>query len=378
MFVPPRRMSHKEYCEICNEHTLVSESLSICYNCIIDSSKDSENFIKQAHKRARDRFNLVYTAPKGGMFNCNLCMHKCSFGADDTSFCGLRLTKNGKYSSKSNKQQAALDYYFDPLPCNCCAAWFCPAGTGKGYPEYAYREGKELEYYNLSIFFYGCSFNCLYCQNVNHKSVNQTPFVTIDKLTSVFSNNKKLSCVCFFGGSPEPQFDFALNLSEKIRAIAQRDKRIARICWEWNGFGNKKKIEHAANLSLESGGNIKFDLKAWTPSIHKALTGIENKHVLENFEFVGQTFFKKRPNLPVLNATTLLVPGYINEKEVEKIASFIASIDDNIPYSLLGFYPHFEMADLPLTSLELAKNCYEVARDYLKNVNLGNKHLLMS
>ena len=161
--------------------------------------------------------------------------------------------------------------------------------------------------------------------------------VTIERLTSVFSNNKKLSCVCFFGGSPEPQFDFAINLSKKIREIAQKENRIARICWEWNGFGNQNKIERAAELSLESGGNIKFDLKAWTPSVHKALTGVENKHVLENFKYVGQNFFDKRPNLPMLNATTLLVPGYINEKEVEKIASFIASINENIPYSLLGF-----------------------------------------
>ena len=106
------------------------------------------------------------------------------------------------------------------------------------------------------------------------------------------------------------------------------------------------------------------------------MTGVDNKIVLENFEFVGREYFDRRSNLPVLNATTLLVPGYINETEVEQIASFISSINKNIPYSLLGFYPHFEMSDLPLTSLEMAENCYNIAKEYLNNVNIGNKHLL--
>jgi pyruvate formate lyase activating enzyme len=98
--------------------------------------------------------------------------------------------------------------------------------------------------------------------------------------------------------------------------------------------------------------------------------------VLENFEYIGKNYFHQRPDLPVLTATTLLVPGYVDEIEVEQIASFIASIDENIPYSLLGFYPHHEFTDLPLTSSKHAENCFNAAKKHLKNVNIGNKHLL--
>ena len=276
----------------------------------------------------------------------------------------------------SSTKVGVLDFYLDPLPCNCCAAWFCPAGTGAGYPEYAARKSKELGYHNLSIFFYGCSFNCLFCQNKNHKSVKIGSKVSISKLVEVYRNNHSITCVCFFGGSPEPQFPFALSLSKRILNVAKKEKRIARICWEWNGYGIQKFIQKAVELSLVSGGNIKFDLKAWDSNVHKALTGVDNKKVLENFKYVGTEFFNQRPELPVLNATTLLVPGYVDEEEVENIASFIASIDENIPYSLLGFYPHFEFTDLPLTSLEHAESCFKIASTYLKNVNIGNKHLL--
>ncbi|MCG3259228.1 MAG: radical SAM protein [Candidatus Heimdallarchaeota archaeon] len=376
MFIPPRRHHHQQTCTICNQQQIISSSLGVCKSCLAKYESESQHFIKQAHLHAREKFSLPLYPPKGDSFSCDLCNHKCSFSDNDLSFCGLRYSKNGKLVSLSTQNSATLDYYFDPLPCNCCAAWFCPAGTGNGYPEYAYKSEKEAGYYNLSIFFYGCSFDCLFCQNKNHKNVKMGTRVSSEELVSAFKNNPKVSCVCFFGGSPEPQFIFALELSRRIVEIAKSEKRITRICWEWNGFGNQKYIEQAAQLSLQSGGNIKFDLKAWTPHVHKALTGVDNKKVLENFEFVAKNFFEERSNLPVLNATTLLVPGYIDEYEVDKIASFISRLSPDIPYSLLGFYPHFEFSDLPLTSLEHAEKCYEVASEHLNNVNIGNKHLL--
>ncbi len=377
MFVPPRKHFHQQLCNICNQEKTLSSSLGICKTCLIEYEIDSENSVIQTHAHSREKFVLPINPPKGDSFSCDLCNHNCSFSSNDLSFCGLRYTKDDKFISRSSKNSATLDFYFDPLPCNCCAAWFCPAGTGKGYPEYAYKEGKETGYYNLSVFFYGCSFNCLFCQNKSHKNVRIASKVSVERLSTSFKNNKKVSCVCFFGGSPEPQFVYALEVSKRILEIAKQEKRIVRICWEWNGFGNQKYIEKAVQISLQSGGNIKFDLKAWSPQIHKALTGVNNKKVLENFEYVAKNFFEKRPELPVLNATTLLVPGYIDEYEVEKIASFIAELDPNIPYSLLGFYPHFEFSDLPLTTRAIAERSLEIASSYLNNVNIGNKHLLL-
>ena len=376
MFVPPRKHFHQQLCSLCNQEKIVSSSLGVCNSCLINYETDSQASVEQAHRHAREKFSLPTNPPKGDSFSCNLCNHNCSFSDNDLRYCGLRYSKEGKFISRSTKNSAILDFYFDPLPCNCCAAWFCPAGTGDGYPEFAYKSGKETGYYNLSVFFYGCSFDCLFCQNKNHKNVKIGTKVSIETLVTAFKNNTKVSCVCFFGGSPEPQFIFALEVSKRITDLSKEEKRIARICWEWNGFGNQKYIERAAQFSLQSGGNMKFDLKAWSPQIHKALTGVDNKKVLENFEYVAKNFFEKRLNLPVLNATTLLVPGYIDEYEVGKIASFIAEINPEIPYSLLGFYPHFEFSDLPLTTLERADACFDVASDYLNNVNIGNKHLL--
>jgi pyruvate formate lyase activating enzyme len=375
IFLKDRRDETKK-CSLCKEEKIIASALAVCRECLTNKYETSRSYIKEAHKIARTKLNLPETAPTDGLNQCNFCFHNCSIGRDDVSFCGLRYNKEDDYISMANKNLGVLDYYLDPLPCNCCAAWFCPAGTGAGYPEFAAKEGKETNHHNLSIFFYGCSFNCLFCQNQSHKSVRLGSEVTTEKLVDVYKKNKSITCVCYFGGSPEPHFNFALYASEKILEVARKEKRIARICWEWNGSGNRNLVKRAAELSLVSGGNIKFDLKAWNPQIHEALTGVSNETTLQNFEYIGKEFFPKREDLPVLNATTLLVPGYIDEEEIEHIASFIASINENIPYSLLGFFPHFWFSDMPLTSRKFAVSCLEIAKKYLKNVNLGNKHLL--
>ena len=59
------------------------------------------------------------------------------------------------------------------------------------------------------------------------------------------------------------------------------------------------------------------------------------------------------------------------------IAGFIAELDVNIPYALLGFHGDFLMTDLPRTSWEQAERCLEAATDAgLKRVRLGNVHIL--
>jgi pyruvate formate lyase activating enzyme len=184
----------------------------------------------------------------------------------------------------------------------------------------------------------------------------------------------KTSCICYFGGDPTPQLPFALKVS-KI-ALEKARGRILRICWETNGSMQSALLERMIEISLNSGGCIKFDLKAWDENLHMALTGISNKRTLDNFSRVARRI-KERPMPHLLVGSTLLVPGYIDENEVRSIAGFIASIDRNIPYSLLAYYPHFCMAHLPLTPRSLSERCVKVAQEEgLKNVGIGNIHLL--
>ena len=139
---------------------------------------------------------------------------------------------------------------------------------------------------------------------------------------------------------------------------------------------NSDLLEEAIEISLKSGGCIKFDIKAWNESLHTALCGISNKRTKENFECAAR-WIKTRPEPPLLIASTLLIPGYIDEEEVREISKWIASVDPKIPYALLAFHPELFFKDLPKTSRTLAFRCKEVAEEEgLQRVRIGNMHLL--
>jgi pyruvate formate lyase activating enzyme len=173
---------------------------------------------------------------------------------------------------------------------------------------------------------------------------------------------------------PAPQAPFSLKAAGLAREKAGGS--ILRICWETNGSMHPAVLDKMVEVALGSGGNIKFDLKAWDENLHLALTGASNRRTLENFARAG-TRVRERPVPPLLLASTLLVPGCIEAEEVRHLARFIASIDRDIPYSLLAFHPHFRMADLPLITRVLAGQCLEAARAVgLRRVRLGNVRLL--
>lgn len=195
-----------------------------------------------------------------------------------------------------------------------------------------------------------------------------------DNIVKKVASDPKISCICFFGGSPEPQLPFAIDVSE--RALKKRGDKPLRICFEWNGCGAPPLAKRAAELSLKSGGNVKFDLKFFSQELSLALSGVPNERAYKNFRMVAEKLYPERPELPVLTATTPLVPGYVDAEEIESIASFIADLDRGIPYSLLIFHPAYMMRDLPVTPLRDAAECYNAAKRHLEKVHVGNLHLL--
>lgn len=120
-------------------------------------------------------------------------------------------------------------------------------------------------------------------------------------------------------------------------------------------------LKQAAEIALNSGGCIKVDLKAWDEGLHIALCGVSNRRTLENFQLLAE-YARERPSPPFLIASTLLVPGYIDREEISRLSRFISSLNPDIPYSLLAFYPHFMMRDLPTTSRHHAEECLAEAK----------------
>ncbi|MEW6569783.1 MAG: radical SAM protein [Nitrospirota bacterium] len=364
-------MARCNVCEITSAY--VSKGLPVCLKCIRKKPELAAEIALRAHEVSRSAFGLPVAPPKDPEgIPCNICVNECRIPENGRGYCGLRKNEGGRLKGVS-PEQGKLSWYHDPLPTNCVGDWVCPGGTGSGYPDYAYCQAPEYGYRNLAVFFHACSFDCLYCQNWHFR--NETLKDRIIPVGALVSDvDEKTSCICYFGGDPTPQLPFSINASRL--AVESSKGRILRICWETNGSMNHNLLDRMIELALVSGGCVKFDLKAWDEALHIALTGVTNRRTLENFSAVGEKILS-RPVPPLLIANTLLVPGYIDEDEIRKIARFIATVNSDIPYSLLAFYPHFYMSDMPLTPKSLADRCLKAAKEEgLKNVRVGNIHLL--
>lgn len=355
---------------------LISMPLALCAHCIRTHFITVWPHVQKVHAQARRKFGLPAFPPAADNgLECHLCTNQCRISEGERGYCGVRQNLDGEFT-KNGISLGNFSCYYDRLPTNCVADWVCPGGTDSGFPHCSYSPGIEYGYKNLAVFFQSCTFNCLFCQNWHYRESSLLSL--FEKGPEAIANwvDDKTACICYFGGDPSSQIIYALQASQTARK--ERKEQILRICWETNGSMNSQYLKKAAQLSLVSGGCLKIDLKAWSDEIHSALCGVSNQRTLSNFKLMAK-LHATRPDPPLLTASTLLIPGYVDESEVSQIAAFIAGLDKSIPYSLLGFYPHFLMNDLPPTSKKHAQRCRQAALDAgLEKVKIGNQHLLGS
>lgn len=368
-------------CVLCGKKSmLISKELGVCADCLRNNPEEAMKIAREAHIRIRKEIGLPPEVPRDpNGIQCNICGNRCRIPVGGRGFCGIIVNKDGVLTTITGSFDRVPGLvYLDPHPTNCVAEWLCPGATGRGYPKYSLSpSGPEKGYYNIAVFYGSCNFDCLFCQNWEYRNmaVKGKPLLSIDDLVSKVS--KRTTCVCYFGGDPGPNMIHAIKASKAMLDVA-RDKglKVFRICWETNGLMNPNILDRAVELSLETGGIIKVDVKAWTPSIYYALTGNDGRLVFENIKRIARRI-EERPEVPLLVVSTLLVPGYVDEYEVENIARFLAELNPEIPYSLLAFHPEYKMRDFPTTSSSHAIKALEVAkRAGLKHVNIGNVWLL--
>ena len=271
-------------CTACGKRSpLISGAVGACVDYLRAGDPKTLAAAEDTRRRSRKEFGLPVEAPQDpDGIACGLCGRGCRLGEGRRGFCGIRLNQNGALRG-GDASAARVQFYYDPLPTNCVADWVCPAGTGCGYPKYSHREGAEYGYVNLAVFYEACSFDCLFCQNWHYRSASKS-HGGISAATLAEAANDRTACICYFGGDPAPQALHALEASRlALENRRGHNQGILRICWETNGSETPAVLDEMLALSLESGGCVKFDLKACNENLHQALCGPSNRRTLENF-----------------------------------------------------------------------------------------------
>ncbi len=375
-------------CVLCGRQgPTVSSALGVCRNCLLEKPSEALAVARRAHEEWRRLHGLPATPPRSpGGTPCRICVNECVIPRGGRGYCGVWVNRGGRLEPVAGRGRLAVYTYLDPLPTNCVATPVCPAATSEGYPVYTRTRGPEYGFYNLAVFLAGCPLDCLFCQNWEHKTlvsrgaVEPRYVMSVEELVER-AMDPRVTCICYFGGDPTPHAPLLIEASRRILEEARkRGQWPKRICWETDGLAHPSIVKAMARLSLESGGIVKIDWKAWTPSVYEALTGVDGERAVERLKTntrIVAGMAGERPSPPLLVVSVLLVPGYVTPEEVEKIAGYVAGIDPGTPMVLLAFHPDHRMKDLPPTSKRHAVEALRAARRAgLKRVFLGNEWLL--
>ncbi|MBD3189139.1 MAG: radical SAM protein [Candidatus Heimdallarchaeota archaeon] len=148
------------------------------------------------------------------------------------------------------------------------------------------------------------------------------------------------------------------------QAIKEKTAGKLWILIETNGYALTRK-----NLELLKEGGIDsfwLDIKAFNSEVYRKLCGTSNTTVLKALaEMVDLDF--------TVEILTLYIPGFVETNQHKKIAQLIYEINDEIPTTLLAFFPSYKLSDLRSPNYtEMIKSYQEMKGEGVKNLRLGN------
>jgi pyruvate formate lyase activating enzyme len=114
-----------------------------------------------------------------------------------------------------------------------------------------------------------------------------------------------------------------------------------------------------------------LDIKTYDDDEHRRLTGVSNARILKLPEAFKERGF-------VFEVLALCIPGWVEADQIGNIAEELASIDTELPFTILAFFPEYNMRDVPAPTLEQMIEAYNAAKNAgLRNIKLGNIHLFV-
>lgn len=164
----------------------------------------------------------------------------------------------------------------------------------------------------------------------------------------------------FTGGDLACQPEFYCLASEEIKG----PRKDLWVLFETNGYGlTPKNLDRFKASGIDA---FWLDIKAHDEAIHRRLTGCSNEQILRlPYEIKKRDF--------VLEVLSLFIPGWVETDQIEKIAQIISAVDPQIPFTILAFFPEYQLKDIPSPNLEQMLEAYKRVKDRgLKNVRLGN------
>ncbi len=139
---------------------------------------------------------------------------------------------------------------------------------------------------------------------------------------------------------------------------------------ETNGYGLTP--QHLDLLKDAGVDSFWLDLKAYDGTDHKWLTGCFNRNILKLPEEILKRDF-------ILEVLSLYIPTLVEIPQLKKIARLLVEVDPEIPFTILAFFPEYQMKRYkPPKVTDMISAYHEVKAVGLVNVRLGNTGIVAS
>jgi len=282
---------------------------------------------------------MFYSLIDNDKVKCELCPHQCEILPGKRGICRVRENRDGVLYSLNYQRLIAA--HIDPI---------------EKKPLFHFYPGSN----SYSIAAIGCNFRCLHCQNWTISQVERDIIkgeaISPDKILEDAIRNDCLS-ISYTYTEPTIYYETAYDTSK----IAH-EKGLKNI-FVTNGYISPEPLKNIAPY-LDA-ANI--DLKAMNEKFYRDVCGAKLQPVLDSIKLYYQLGIW-------IEVTTLIIPGYNdNRDELRQIASFIANIDESIPWHVTAFYPTYKLNDAPPTPSTTLERAYNIGKEEgLKYVYQGN------
>jgi len=273
----------------------------------------------------------------GGKVKCKLCPRECVIPEGGKGFCLVRKNEKGELITVIYDEITAANY--DPV---------------EKKPLYHFFPGSTI----FSIGTNGCNLDCKSCQNweISRR----------ETLREVFSSDSAVNYAKRYGSigiaytynEPTIWFEYVLDTAKKIKDAGLVNVMVTN--------GNISLDALKELLPLIDAFNV--DLKGMTKDYYLKFSSMPNPNVWEVCEEI-----KKAGKH--LELTKLIVPGFEDFKPetFERYARWVAeSLGKEVPLHFSRFFPAYKLLDTPPTPVEVIDMAYDVAKEFLYYVYVGN------
>lgn len=221
------------------------------------------------------------------------------------------------------------------------------------------------------LFLAGCPFRCLFCHNPDSWAFSKknpiTPEEAYKKLIRYKPYWRDNGGVTISGGEPLAQLDFIIELSR----LFHNEGISVAIDTSGATFNMSDAYLKKFDELLQVSDLFLLDIKAVDSSLHKKITGKDNKNVLELFSYLD------KKNYPIWVRHVLVPTLSDNDERLRETHEFLSKFKnirrvEVLPYHTLGTYKYdllkmeYPLKDVPAPTKERVEKAEKIlcVKDY--------------